>query len=221
MLRTELTLLAGFGAGWVASGASPAGWAQFGLLATLAAAMGMQSAAVNDMGLAQVSTTFLTGTLTGLVSSLVSPGKKTPYRLRRYGVLAGLLAGATLGGLLVATAPYGVPALPLAAWSRPWPPRVRCRASGRSVRPGGAGRVLAGGRSDPLTARDCHWGCQDVAMSSEKGVRPKLKAGLLPLWRDRDTLQFGVDPRRAVALGGLGEVAAIISLLDGSRDRLS
>ena len=77
--------------------------------------MGMQSAAVNDMGLAQVSTTFLTGTLTGLVSSLVSPGKNTPHRLRRYGVLAGLAAGASLGGLLVATAPAAVPALPLAA----------------------------------------------------------------------------------------------------------
>jgi bacteriocin biosynthesis cyclodehydratase domain-containing protein len=50
-------------------------------------------------------------------------------------------------------------------------------------------------------------------------VRPRLKAGLLPLWRDRDTLQFGVDPRRAVALGGLGPAAAVISLLDGSRDR--
>ena len=51
------------------------------------------------------------------------------------------------------------------------------------------------------------------------GVRPALKAGLLPLWRDRDTLQFGIDPRRAVALGGLGPAAAVISLLDGSRDR--
>ncbi len=50
-------------------------------------------------------------------------------------------------------------------------------------------------------------------------MRPALKAGLLPLWRDRDTLQFGVDPRRAVALGGLGPAAAVISLLDGSRDR--
>jgi bacteriocin biosynthesis cyclodehydratase domain-containing protein len=46
-----------------------------------------------------------------------------------------------------------------------------------------------------------------------------LRAGLLPVWRDRDTLQFGVDPRRAVALGGLGPAAAVISLLDGSRDR--
>lgn len=50
-------------------------------------------------------------------------------------------------------------------------------------------------------------------------MRPALRAGLLPLWRDRDTLQFGVDPRRAVALGGLGPAAAVISLLDGSRDR--
>jgi ThiF family len=50
-------------------------------------------------------------------------------------------------------------------------------------------------------------------------MRPALKAGLLPLWRDRDTLQFGVDPRRAVALRGLGPAAAVISLLDGSRDR--
>jgi bacteriocin biosynthesis cyclodehydratase domain-containing protein len=50
-------------------------------------------------------------------------------------------------------------------------------------------------------------------------MRPALKAGLLPVWRDRDTLQFGIDPRRAVALRGLGPAAAVISLLDGSRDR--
>jgi bacteriocin biosynthesis cyclodehydratase domain-containing protein len=50
-------------------------------------------------------------------------------------------------------------------------------------------------------------------------MRPALKAGLLPLWRDRDTLQLGVDPRRAVALAGVGQTAAVLSLLDGSRDR--
>ena len=50
-------------------------------------------------------------------------------------------------------------------------------------------------------------------------MRPALKAGLLPLWRDPDTLQLGVDPRRAVAVGGLGAAAGVISLLDGSRDR--
>jgi bacteriocin biosynthesis cyclodehydratase domain-containing protein len=49
-------------------------------------------------------------------------------------------------------------------------------------------------------------------------VKPALKAGLRPLWRDRDTLQIGVDPRRARALTGLGKAAAIVSLLDGSRE---
>jgi len=42
--------------------------------------------------------------------------------------------------------------------------------------------------------------------------------GLRPLWRDTGTLQIGVDPRRARALTGLGKAAAVVSLLDGSRD---
>jgi bacteriocin biosynthesis cyclodehydratase domain-containing protein len=49
-------------------------------------------------------------------------------------------------------------------------------------------------------------------------MRPVLKAGLRVVWRDRDTLQVGVNPRRAVALSGMGDAAAVISLLDGSRD---
>jgi uncharacterized membrane protein YoaK (UPF0700 family) len=115
VLLAELTLLAGFAVGWEVSGASPAGWAQFGLLATLAAAMGIQSSAVRDMGLTEVSTTYLTGTLTGLVSSLASPGQETPHGPRRFGVLIGLVAGASLCGVFVATAAAGVPALPLVA----------------------------------------------------------------------------------------------------------
>jgi uncharacterized membrane protein YoaK (UPF0700 family) len=115
VLLAELTLLAGFTVGWVVSGASLAGWAQFAVLATLAAAMGVQSSAVNDMGLTQVSTTYLTGTLTGLVSSLVSPGQDTPHGRRRFGVLIGLVAGASLCGLFVATAADAVPVLPLGA----------------------------------------------------------------------------------------------------------
>jgi hypothetical protein len=49
-------------------------------------------------------------------------------------------------------------------------------------------------------------------------MRPALKVGLRPLWRDQDTLQIGVDPRRARALTRLGKAAAVASLLDGSRD---
>jgi hypothetical protein len=50
-------------------------------------------------------------------------------------------------------------------------------------------------------------------------VRPALKAGLLPVWRDRETVQIGIDPRRAVILTGLGAAAAVLGLLDGSRER--
>ena len=50
-------------------------------------------------------------------------------------------------------------------------------------------------------------------------MRPALKSGLLPVWRDRDTLQIGIDSRRAVALTGMAGIAWMIGLLDGSRDR--
>jgi bacteriocin biosynthesis cyclodehydratase domain-containing protein len=50
-------------------------------------------------------------------------------------------------------------------------------------------------------------------------MRPALKSGLLPVWRDRDTLQIGIDPRRAIALSGMSQAAVLVGLLDGSRDR--
>ena len=49
-------------------------------------------------------------------------------------------------------------------------------------------------------------------------MRLALKPGLLPVWRDDDTLQIGIDPRRAVAVCGVGRAAVLVSLLDGSRD---
>jgi len=50
-------------------------------------------------------------------------------------------------------------------------------------------------------------------------MRPALKPGLLPVWRNRDTVQIGIDPRRAVALTGMRGADALLHLLDGSRDR--
>jgi bacteriocin biosynthesis cyclodehydratase domain-containing protein len=50
-------------------------------------------------------------------------------------------------------------------------------------------------------------------------MRPALRPGLLPVWRDKDTVQIGVDPRRAVAISGMRAAAEVIRLLDGSRDR--
>ena len=114
-LRAELVLLAGFTAGWEVSGGRPAGWVQYCLLAVATAVMGVQATAARDMGLVEVTTTYLTGTLTALVSSLARPGQETGHLARRFGVLFGLAAGASLSGLLIATAADAMPALPLAA----------------------------------------------------------------------------------------------------------
>jgi len=50
-------------------------------------------------------------------------------------------------------------------------------------------------------------------------MKPALRAGLRPLWRDEDTVQVGVDTRRAAAISGARGAADIIRLLDGSRSR--
>jgi uncharacterized membrane protein YoaK (UPF0700 family) len=139
-LLAELALLGGFAAGWEITGAKPGGWVQFCLLAVAAAGMGVQSSAVKNMGLTEVSTTYLTGTLTGLVSSLVSPGPPARDRWRRLGVLLGLAAGASLTGLFVATVPDGVPALPLAALITCVVLATRPRTGGQARREKGAAR---------------------------------------------------------------------------------
>jgi bacteriocin biosynthesis cyclodehydratase domain-containing protein len=50
-------------------------------------------------------------------------------------------------------------------------------------------------------------------------MRPALKPGLATVWRNRDTVQIGIDPRRAVALTGMRGAGGLLRLLDGSRDR--
>jgi uncharacterized membrane protein YoaK (UPF0700 family) len=113
-LLVEMALFAGVVAGWELTGSRPTGAAQFVILVLAACGMGIQSVAVNDMGLGNVSTTYLTGTLTGLVSAIVRPDKK-PAGRRRPGVLLGLLTGAVLTGVFLATVPAVVPLLPLLA----------------------------------------------------------------------------------------------------------
>jgi uncharacterized membrane protein YoaK (UPF0700 family) len=114
-LFAETVLLAGAAIGWEITGARPLGWAQFVLLTVTAAAMGMQSATVNEMGFSNLSTTFLTGTLTWLVSSVARPGGDPSGGLRRLSALIALALGAGLSGLLVANAARVVPVLALIA----------------------------------------------------------------------------------------------------------
>ena len=112
-LSVELALLCPFTALWEATGrqAGP----QLTLLAFLAAAMGVQTAAVRQLG--QMSSTYLTSTFAGLVAGLITRGTQEG-RWRSAGVIVSLLAGAYAGALLLRSAPGAVPALiaaPLAA----------------------------------------------------------------------------------------------------------
>ena len=50
--------------------------------------------------------------------------------------------------------------------------------------------------------------------------RPLLKPALDRVWRSDDTLQIGLDPERAIVLGGLtGRVAEWLETLDGTRTK--
>ena len=110
-LLMESVLLAVFTAGWEITGAKPEGGAQLLLLAAAAAAMGMQSGVVAVLGIAGVSTTYLTGTLTTLIDALASPQPRPGANARRAAALCALVGGAALGGLLLATVQAAVPAV--------------------------------------------------------------------------------------------------------------
>lgn len=93
---------------------SPSRGMTFALLGLAAAAMGMQGAAIRQVGVA-VSTTYMTGALTGLAEAVAL---RTPFTAnQRHGTvgLVSLLSGALLGGLLVHTVRSAALLLPLIA----------------------------------------------------------------------------------------------------------
>jgi uncharacterized membrane protein YoaK (UPF0700 family) len=113
-LVVELGVLAAFSITWELAGAAPHGAVELALVAVLAAAMGLQAAAVRRLG--QMSSTYLTSTLTGLVAGLVT-GSKPDGMQRGLGVLAAIIAGAAVASIIVKTVPGLLPAvilLPLA-----------------------------------------------------------------------------------------------------------
>jgi uncharacterized membrane protein YoaK (UPF0700 family) len=98
-IAAEALTLAGLAVGWGLTGGRPAGAVQLVLCAVAACAMGIQSAAVRALGVAGLSSTFFTGTLTDTVRGLTGPG---PVRWTRYatGVVA-LVAGAAAEGAML------------------------------------------------------------------------------------------------------------------------
>ena len=70
--------------------------------------MGIQSAAVRELG--GMSTTYLTGTLTAVITELATRDRK-PGLARSLGVLAAIVSGAVAGGLVAEHAPAWLPAV--------------------------------------------------------------------------------------------------------------
>jgi uncharacterized membrane protein YoaK (UPF0700 family) len=120
-LTVELVILCGITAGWAAQGGRPDGTARLVLLAAAALAMGCQSGTVQVAAPPGVSTTWMTGALTGVLKELATTGA---FRARTALVIVMLPLGAVLGGVAVSRAREAAPAVPavlvLAALALAW-----------------------------------------------------------------------------------------------------
>jgi uncharacterized membrane protein YoaK (UPF0700 family) len=111
-LAIEWALQAAFFAGWIVAGAQPGGVAAAGLIALSGLAMGLQATMTRRLGLG-LSTTYITGTLTTLLSELFAPGSAATDAARRGLILLALPAGAVIGAVVFVSAPLLAPAVPL------------------------------------------------------------------------------------------------------------
>jgi uncharacterized membrane protein YoaK (UPF0700 family) len=115
-LVIELFLMLGFGVWWELAGGHPLGHSTYALIAVNAVALGVQSGAMLRLGVPGLSTTYLTGMLTQVVSSLTS--RRTAVSVRSVAILLAVLGGAGIGAVLAVEAPRAAPAallVPLAA----------------------------------------------------------------------------------------------------------
>ncbi|MDO8187077.1 YoaK family protein [Conexibacter sp. JD483] len=113
-LTVELALFTVFAVAWQIAGGKPsAELTQVLLLALTAVALGLQSGAILRFGVPGLSTTYLTGTLTTAVTALVR-GRPLGHVAQQGRLLAGVIAGAAAGGVLVTEAPRLAPLLQLA-----------------------------------------------------------------------------------------------------------
>ena len=113
-LIVELGALGVLALGWGAYSGHPGGKQQFPLLIAAGIAMGLQSEAMRNVGTA-VSTTYLTGTLTSTVASLVKRRSGTGKDRLNLVVLASVAIGAACGAGVISLVPTAAPLLPLVA----------------------------------------------------------------------------------------------------------
>lgn len=112
-LAVAVVLQAAFLVAWLATSGRPSSAAGDLLVALSALAMGMQSGAVRALGVAAVFTTAATATLIVLASDVGTGRQSATERRRLSGVIAGLLAGAAAGALLLVHARSYAAVLPL------------------------------------------------------------------------------------------------------------
>lgn len=111
-LCVELAIFVAFAIGWWTSGPSGRESWLLPFLALNAAALGLQSSAIQRFGVSGLSTTYLTGTLTTIVIKLTS-GRGLRDVGHSLTILLGLIVGAAIGTVLVRVAPVAVPVVQL------------------------------------------------------------------------------------------------------------
>ena len=106
---------AGVLAGWLGASGHPNDVFKGVLVGFSALAMGLQGGAVARLGVSGVTTTYVTGTLTGLIGGLAVRSGTQRELARRAVVLVALLVGAACGAVLLTYARSWAPVLPLAS----------------------------------------------------------------------------------------------------------
>ena len=134
-LLVELALIIGLTVGWELAGGHPGGDLQLVLLGLASLAMGVQSSAVRSLAAPGLSSTYMTGTLTGLVGA-VAAGEGLAGQRQNLAVIAAVVVGAGAGGVLVLEVPRAAPAVALIALSSVI---VTAGLTAAPIRPGGPG----------------------------------------------------------------------------------
>jgi uncharacterized membrane protein YoaK (UPF0700 family) len=99
-LAIEAIILCVFAAGWLRVGDAPTALPMAGLIALSALAMGVQSAAIRRLEVSGIATTYITGTLTHLVTRFMHPLRQASTFRDRHGILLGAVWVVYFGGRL-------------------------------------------------------------------------------------------------------------------------
>lgn len=114
-LAGEIILLAVAALAWLARGGQPHGTTEYLLVVVYALAMGTQGATVHALAIPGMSTTYVTGTLTWVLTTLAHRSARPAHVARRLSVIASVAVGAACASVLLAFVPLVAPLFPLAA----------------------------------------------------------------------------------------------------------